>query len=757
MRLPGLSAPVEVRFDAIGIPHASAASEEDAYRALGWLHASDRLFQMEARRRAAAGRLAEIAGEAALPLDIEARTLGLERLAKAELDILPAGVRRALEAYAGGVNAYLERQPLPLEFLLLRIEPEPWTPLDSLAFQWLMYSRLSDALVVERSRVGLAERLGLEGVAQFLDATYGTPTLVPAPLARAFPGPPTRPAVANASAAASNAWALSGRRTASGRPLLATDPHLPAEYPGVWYAAHLSSRDGLQVAGLTLAGLPGVVIGHNGRLAWGITMHQADDADYFIEELDPAGDRYRDAEGWRPFDEREERVRVRHGLGIARKEVEEVRVRVRATRHGPLLAGEEAPSMGPAERGQGPLVSAVAWAPAMVLGSLEAFALAARAAGRDDFEAAWRRYGGPALNVCWATSDGHIGVRASGAVPKRLRGDGRLPAPGWTGEFDWEGLLPASELPSIEDPPEAFVATANDDWSAAGFRLPYPGLFAGRERVDRIRDVLAAVDSARVETMRDLQSDVVSLYARRVIAALGALELRETSAVRAREILSRWDGRIERLGPARLFHEFVSELHARTFGPRERRLGARLPASWELLARMIEGAAGADLWDDPETETRERRDSLVGAALASALARVESEEGSEPSRWSWGRVHALSYEHPLLGGVRLPVLRRVGGTGPIELPGDVHTVSVAGFPLGSGTFGVRHIASARLIVDLADPDASRIVLPIGQSGQLGDRHRRDQLRAWSEGRDFPLPFSRAAVERAAVSILRLVP
>lgn len=758
MKLPGLGAPVEVRFDRIGIPHVRAATEEDAYRALGWLHAADRLFQMEARRRAAAGRLAELVGEGALRHDLESRRLGLARLARADLETLPPNLIRMLASYAEGVNAYVERQALPMEFLALGIVPEEWTPLDSVGFQWLMYWNLADAVRIERARLDLLEALGPDRAVAYLDAASEASTTVADELRALFARRPETKSgrrEENPLAAGSNAWALAGRKTASGRPLLATDPHLPAENPGIWYAAHLETTTGLHVAGLTLPGLPGVVIGHNGRIAWGFTMHQADDADLFLEELDETEAGYRRGRRFHPIEARQERIRVRRGFLRSKADFEEVSVRVLATDHGPIL--ETLPrGLGP-PGGSGSLAVAVAWAPASARGSLEAFALANRARDRGEIEEAWSRYRGPAMNVCWASADGHVGVLVAGAVPRRRRGDGRLPVPGWTGEYDWQGLFLPGELPAVADPAEGFVATANDDWAAAGIELPYPGHFAGRERVERIREILREIQSARPLEMRALQSDVVSLYARRVVGAVGELELEDARAKRAQQILRDWDKSIERRGPARLFHEFLWELRERTFGPRERRYAVRLPVTWELLARMLEGSGGASLWDDPDTAEAETREQRVSTALSASLARLEEREGPDPSLWSWERVHAVSYEHPLFGKFGVGFLRRLGGAGPTGLPGDVHTVNVAGFALGTGSFDVRHIPSARLIVDLADPDQSRIVLPLGQSGQIGDRHRRDQLGPWSEGLDFPFPFSREAVERSTVSVLRLVP
>lgn len=736
-RLHGLSAPAEVKFDAHGIPHVRAATEEDAYRVLGWLHAADRLFQMETRRRAASGRLSEAFGAAALDMDIRARTIGLGRQAEREFRALSVAERRLLEAYSAGVNAYVASHPRPWELVAAGIRPEPWTALDSLRFEALMFTSLSGSESGERASLARILKFGLGPLLPVLDAQGEAPTFVPpeAPYPRA--ASPVRETPAE-SARGSNAWAISGSRTASGRPILANDPHLEAEIPGVWYAAHLTADDGLDVAGLTLPGLPGVVIGHNGSTAWGLTMHQADDADLFLERLDADGGRYEDGSGWLPVESRTERIPVK-----GRKDVE---TRIAVTRHGPVVE-EIRPGK------SGPFAVSLAWSPSLGVGSLRAFLLASRARTPEEIRTAWSHYVGPSVNVCWASADGRIGLMVAGAIPRRTRGDGRLPVPGWTGGYDWDGLVPYAELPRVEDPPEGFVASANDDWTASGIRLPYPGDYATRDRVDRIREVLSSLRQATPQEVRSLQNDVLSLYAVRVRDALIRLQLEDPEARRAAGILAGWDGRALERGPSLLFYTFMRDLRRRTFLPREKRLDGSLPAGWNLMARMIEGTGGAELWDDPGTGAVEAREEAVSASLAAALRAVEAKEGAVPEAWSWGRAHALSYVHPFARA--FPLLGRLLNVGPLERPGDAFTVSVAAGPLSTRDAFTRHIASARFIADLGDPDASRIVLPLGESGQFQDRRYDDQAAAWAEGRDFPFPFRRSAVDAVAVSTLRL--
>jgi penicillin amidase len=741
--IPGLSTPVDVRFDRRGVPHVRSVLESDAWRALGWLHASDRLFQMELRRRAAKGRLAEAFGSAALGLDRWARRLGYEAMARRDWEAAADEDRAVLRAYADGVNAFIEGHPLPLELKAVGVVPEPWTPQDALAFQRLMFEDLTIAASRESELFEEAKRRGPRTAAALYDASEGGTTTVAPEVAEFLEnyevgGSPSTVDSEDEGAPGSNAWALAGSRTASGRPVLAGDPHLNAERPGVWYAAHLTSADGLDVAGLTLAGAPGLLIGHNARVAWSITMQQADDGDLFLERVDTdAGTCLREG-GWVPMTKATETIGVRGGEAV----VEEVW----RTPHGPIV-----------ERFDG----APGYALARRVASdgetqgIRPFLDAARARSGAELVAAFARYGGPAFNICWADTGGHIGLQAAGSVPARRSGDGRFPVPAWTGAYDWDGLIPRETLPSIRDPREGFVATANDDWSVAGAPLPYPGLYANRDRAGRARELAGGLRKATIADMRRMQADVYSPYAARLVRALGNTAMGDPRAARALAILKGWDARASVRGPSRLFYTFLGELRASlaaslATGGREARIG------WSFLDRLIAGGAPASLWDDPRTAAVETRESRVQDALAAALTAVERADGVDPSVWRFGEIHRITYPHPFAQALPLPVARRLA-FGPVALAGEWHTLAVAGFTLRSTRFDVRHIPSARLIVDLGDPDATRLVLPLGQSGQLFDRHAHDQLGAWSRGNDFALPFTSEAIAEATVSTMRFLP
>jgi penicillin amidase len=734
--IPHLAAPVEAQFDGRGIPHVRAVLEVDAWRALGFIHAADRLFQMELRRRAALGRLAEIFGPAAVAMDREARVNGYAAMAARDWDHLGDSERRVLEAYAEGVNAFLAEYALPLELRALSLRPEPWTPLDSLAFSRLLQDDLSIAAATERGAFEDARARGLAAAVSLLDEAEPGSSQVARETVELFASLPKTAqgpgAEAEPTPAGSNAWAISGRRTASGRPLLAGDPHLVRERPGVWYAAHVQAADGLDAIGLTLAGTPGIVIGHNGQAAWSWTMHQADDSDLFIERVDWDAGTYRRGDAWTPLERTKETIHVKDGADVL--------VDVARTVHGPIVSTPgELPG----------IALARAFAPANEPQGPRAFLEAARARNGAELIAAWSHYTGPSVNGCWADVTGAIGVKVAGAIPRRLAGDGRFPVPGWTGAYDWDGTIPADALPSIVDPKDGVVVSANDDWSTSGRKLPYPGYFAESDRANRAHQLGVALRNATVADMRAMQNDIYSPYAARIVAALRPLALADPSAARAASVLFSWDLRVAVRGPSRLFFAFMKEIRRGT-SPQTAHV------TWSMLADMIQGSSAQSAWDDPATPQVETRRERIERALARALATVEHEDGADPSRWSWGKAHRLVYEHPF-ASVLPPSLAKRLAIGPVALPGEWHTLDVAGFPLRGERYDVIHIPSARLVVDLSQPDASRLVLPLGQSGQLLDRHAKDQLRAWSTGHDFVLPFTAKAVDEATISTLRFVP
>jgi penicillin G amidase len=533
--LAGLTGPVTVRRDGVGVPHLTAPSILDAVRAQGYVTAQDRLWQMDLMRRRALGELSEAFGEGALRADKEIRTLGLADSARRTLALVPPHLREELDAYAAGVNGYVEshRDALPLEFRLLRYAPRPWEPKDTVAVGKLLALDLAQGWDGEAFRATVGDQLPPD-VQEML-----YPTLFAQD--RILFGRDLAPSVdARASAAlegdasiGSNNWVVSGARTASGLPLLANDPHLGLGIPSIWTAVHLTAP-GLDVAGVTLPGVPGVILGRNADLAWGCTNVHDDGADLYVEEFDPRDpDLYRTADGWERATVRRESIRVRDGaLSSSWHTVEHP---VRLTRHGPLIE----------IRGR---VYALRWTALEDAVELPAFAGAGRARGWDEFAAALRQYPGPSQNFVYADRSGRIAWYSAGRLPIRRRLDGSRPYPGASADGDWIGFVPFEELPHVVDPPSGILVTANNRLVGNDYphRVTRGGI--GPWRAAALLESLEARTGWTADDMARLQGERLSIPHRDLARALLDAAARHPGDAAWREVaetMGGWDGRME--------------------------------------------------------------------------------------------------------------------------------------------------------------------------------------------------------------------
>ncbi|SDB69851.1 penicillin acylase family protein [Belnapia rosea] len=723
LRLAGLTGPVEITLDAHGIPRIVAADERDAAMALGWLHARDRMFQMELMRRGAAGRLAELAGPAALRLDRFTRTLGLARRAEADMAAQAPETRAVLEAYAAGVNAWIAakgRFAAP-EFLALGT-PEPWRPEHSLLWGKVMGLWLSGNWRSELDRARLAAILSPERLQDLFpaEASAGRPddpraALDPAALARLaavlprFPEPGTLPA------SASNAWAVAGSRSISGAPLLASDPHLGFQAPILWYLARIDLADGRMLAGATSPGVPFLVIGRNARLAWGFTTTQSDTQDVFIERL--AGqDAYDTPEGPRPFTVIEERIAVRGA--------EPELLRVRETRHGPVISDLDG---SPRQDGT---VLAVAMAN-LAPGDTAATGLHAlnRAGSVAEARAAAERITSPSQNLMAADIDGHLGLLLTGRTPMRLSGHGTQPVPGWNGVHDWAGWVDFDALPHRADPSSGMLANANN-------RVAPPGhpVFLGHDwiadwRFRRIGTLLELRPKHDALNFTAMQRDTVSPFARSLTgpgSLLSTLPMAAGMPGQAQGMLLAWDGDVAADRPEPLlFNAWVKRLGrlALAAGGVPDELAAPHAAFLSLV--LAPGNRGA-AWCGGDCA------ALAARALAEAVADLVASLGGTPSDWHWGAVHRAVFDHPLLRA--LPgldsLVRLEAASG-----GDEWTVARGGLRGGQGLDAWQHVhgAGLRLVADLADTDATYAIIATGQSGHPLSRHWSDLLPAWRDG------------------------
>ena len=754
--VPGLDMPVEILRDAHAIPHIYAPSLRDGAFAMGYVHAQDRLWQLEMQRRLGQARLAEVVGEAGIGTDRLLRTLGLYRVAERNFERLDPDVKAVYEAYAAGVNAWLETRSglLPLEFQLLGHEPEPWRPADSLVWLKLMAWDLGDNFRDELLRARLADRIDRAQLqdlwAQHPDDPQPGPHAAASALHSAGIDLAALDEAARAQRASgfgSNAWVITGDHTDSGGPLLANDPHLGLEIPSLWYLAHISTPE-FEIVGATLPGLPLPVLGRNRNLAWGFTNTGSDVQDLFIERIDPEDPaRYLAPEGSLPFTVRTEIIEVSGG--------DPVELAVRGTRHGPVISDVLAEGREFLEAGH---VLALSWT-ALDEDDLSAQALvrATTAADRQGFVEAFRDLAVPQQNIVFADRDGNIGYVAPGRIPIRASGQGHLPVPGWTGAHDWVDHIAYEALPRASNPASGRIVTANnrmvppdyphyltDDWAA-----PY--------RAQRIEALLDARPRHDVASFTAIQQDLVSLAAARLTPVL--LGLAEPSNDRTRQALAMlggWDHGMQReRGEPLIYMAWLRELMRVLFSDE---LGPVFEDYWSIRTEVIHRALGERTqWcDDVTTGEAETCAGAVSRALEVSLEYLASSYGSDMGEWRWGEAHAVRMDSPILG--EIPV---IGSWFEVNMPtgGEPATVKAGGFDVADPDrpFGQDHGAGYRAVYDLGNPERSVFVISTGQSGNPLSPYYEDYATRWRDGGYLPMLTDRATVEEDALATLVLTP
>ncbi|MBL27389.1 MAG: acyl-homoserine-lactone acylase [Rhodospirillaceae bacterium] len=737
---------IDILRDDNGIPHIYAASAADAYFGLGFVHAQDRLWQMETGRRAGAGRLSEVFGTRTVGIDRYLRTLGLMRRAETVESALDPDARALLRAYVAGVNARIRQAASPPapEFVLFRYRPEDWRPADSAVLVSMMALQLDGNARDELLRNTLTERLGEEKTA----ALWGEP-----------PPPPQHGAVLPATASdalaaiippaprglGSNNWVVSGERAANGRPMLANDPHLTLATPGPWYLVHLEAP-GLSVAGATLPGVPAVIVGRNDRIAWGVTNTGSDVQDLFAERVVPGTpSSYLTPDGVEAFAEREETITV--------KDSDPVTQRVRESRHGPIVS--DASPLYAADEGE---VVALSWsALGEGLRTLQAGFRLAAARDWSDFTHALRDYEGPQQNFVYGDLDGHIGFYAPGRIPIRSSGDGKRPNRGWTGEGDWTGFIPFDDLPHAFDPDEGRIATANARITGPDYPYFLTDDWAESYRVDRIVALLDAQQTLSPDDFSAIQNDALSLFAEEFAPYLEEAEPKSEPARAAIALIRGWDQQMRRDRPEPLI--FSAWYRALTRLVYADELGDAFPNAWgfrtKFMRRVLDGEE-ARWCDDIGTDATESCGTMAEMALEEAIAALTTVFGDEPATWKWGDAHPAVAPNQTLG--QIPILSRlVNLAAPLD--GGPFTVAQARYRMADSpaAFPDIHGVSLRLLFDLASPDSTRAILPTGQSGNPFSSWYDDMFPKWRDGTTVPLPMTRSAVEAATASRLELEP
>lgn len=729
--LAGLEQTVEIRRDNHGVPHITAKTDRDAYFALGYVHAQDRLWQMDFHRRLGAGRLSEVIGPPSLATDRYMRTLGLHRLATESLRQMPPDMRRDMEAYTAGVNAHLESRngAWPLEFYVLRYRPEPWKPADSLVWGRMMGLNLSRNWHEEILRSRIIKALGAAAADTLLPRypTDGPRTL--ASLTGFAPNP-------LAAGSASNGWAVTGPRTRNGKALLANDPHLRFRNPALWYLVRIRAP-GLSMTGATVPGVPFLVLGHNQRIAWGATSAETDVQDLFVERIDRSDSGwYRAPEGGRPFVTRTETIRVRGA--------DDEQLQVRETRHGPVIS-DVIPSLD----GMVPSGHVMTLAtPALQADDKTSEALYQLNRARDwpQFRNALKNWHTPHLNFVYADTSGKVGLLSPARIPVRYSGEGELPAEGWSGENDWTGMVPFDDLPQTIDPATSYVANANNPTAPANYRYQMGRFRTPGYRARRLNGLIKDVKKHDLDSLTAMQNDAVSLASRDILGFLLATTPRTEEAGRAYALLRAWDGTMARHIPQPLiFIAWLRALDRRLFADE---LGPIYADYQGLNTQSMKIVLRRDTaWcDHTATPEQESCDDQVTAALDDALSELGARFGDEMINWQWGDAHQARFDHPILG--RIPW---IGSWFNIRLPSDggPYTLNRGMIRINNpkAPYASVHGAAFRAIYDLENLANSRYMVTPGQSGNWFSRHYGDLADAWrnrgfitlkAPGKDVPL-------------------
>ncbi len=748
--VPGLAAQVEVLRDARGVPHIRARSMEDALFAQGYVTAQDRLWQMDLSRRYAEGELSEILGDTTLRQDIDSRTLGFPKLAETSLNELPPEDRLWLDSYVRGVNAFIEshRNRLPLEFLVLRYQPKPWRAVDSVAVTLNLAKELSETWEVDLMRERIAARLGKELSADvFPDHSPLDVPVADVPLDAPAPAPKTAskhevgdsqndfaedlpaPFSGEGAGIGSNNWVVSGTHTQSGKPLLANDPHLGFSIPSVWYMIHLKAP-GLNVSGISLPGLPFVIIGHNDHIAWGMTNTGPDVQDLYAESFNFRNPRkYLHNGQWVDAEVRNETIRVRGQ--------DDYHLTVKVTRHGPVVSHD------------GDRDLALQWTLLTPHAVRIPFPRINMARNWQDFTAALRDLSVPMLNCVYADDEGNIGFYAAGLVPIRKQGNGSVPVPGSTDDYDWTGYIPFEDLPHSFNPKDGIIATAN------GRIVPdnYPYFVSGRweapYRTARIFQLLRGGQQFTPQDLLRIQTDITSIedlwLARQVAAAAEKRPPSSADAQYAVSVVKAWDGVARADSAATLVLEVTRRaLLIRILKPRlgDDLMGYRWPMSTTFLQNVLE--QNLTRWLPPgDADFSETLMKSLEEGVAQIPALVRS---TNHGAWKWGDTIPLIILHPLSSG--LPFARRWLDIGPYPQAGMGTTVKQTSQRIGP---------SMRMVVDFSNMDGSLQNIVVGESGQPFSPYYRDQFSAWYAGQSYPMLFSDEAVEKGAVHKLMLVP
>ncbi len=803
--LPGLTGSVEVLRDSYGVPHIYADNPEDLFEAQGYVQASDRFYEMDFRRHLAAGRLSELYGASQIEADSYIRTLGWRRVAEQELALLSASTRRYLDAYASGVNAYIRGKKaaeLSLEYSVLDLkgleyQPEEWTAADSVSWlkvvAWNLGSNINQEteLAIMTAKVGarranelfpgypfedfepIVSRGTVAG--KTFDPSAGRVSARPAPngltqdqLRRGSSAlssvsridnviPPALGSRSLGAEVGSNSWVASGAHTASGNAMLSNDAHLGTSIPSALtqlglHCRTVSKECPFDVSGFGFTSIPGVVIGKNAKIAWGLSTSYVDVQDLYLENV--AGDTVRKGDSFTPLQIRTELISV---LG----EEQPRSLRIRTSRHGPLLSDvrQSLQRVGTAgaEPGKQPYAVALSWVGLTPGRSMDAVFAIDAANNFDQFRAAAKLLSAPSENLIYADVEGNIGYQLPGDVPVREQGDGRMPSPGWDTAYDWQSRIPFAELPYSYNPPGGFIVAANQQ--VIGRQYPYRlgSEFSYGWRSQQLIDRLAASPPLTIDSAAQLFYDDTIRVAADIVPALLKIKVNDSWVREGQQTLVGWDYSADSSSAAAgyfnvVFHNIL-KLTFRDDMPED--LWPAGGDRWYAVVASLMASPRSRWWDDVNTKDRvEVRDDILLAALTQARKEITSLMARDVDEWEWGKLHRITLRNSTLGNSGTAIVDRLFNRGNYQVGGGPGVVNAMAYDDRAG-YRVVNAPTMRMLIDFTDPDGSRWVNQSGVSGHAFSRNYDDQTELWADDHMWPLVSSRPAIDARAIDRLRL--
>ncbi|MCK9410080.1 MAG: penicillin acylase family protein [Bacteriovoracaceae bacterium] len=752
---------VAINRDEFGVPHIRASNEYDLFFAQGYVHAQDRLWQMDLTRRAGEGRLSEILGPSTVKFDKMLKTVGFKRIAEQLERQLHPKSAEILIAYAAGVNEFIRTHKgrYPIEFDMLNYEPEEWTPVHSLMIARLMAWELNISWHVDVVLGELIAQLG-EEKARNVFPTY--PENAPVIVSGTFDQQRFQPLQSFAALhqefkqffgttgthIGSNSWAISPKKSASGKAMLANDPHLGLSLPAKWYENHLTGG-AVNVAGVSLPGTPLVVLGHNPRVAWGFTNVMADDADFYFEQTDSlGGDTYLFKNEWKEIELIHDTVWVKDSAYVP--------FIIKKTHHGPAVN-----EVYPLDHFVSSDFITMKWTGFEMSDELYALYLVNTSRDWQSFLNGVKEFTVPGQNFVYADVDGNIGYHPGVRLPKRAGNNPTLPFRGWTGEDEWQGFIPFEELPSLFNPPDGFIASANNKTTN---NAPYhiANLWEPPSRIQRIREVLQAKQLLDVSDFKKLQNDQYSHFAKEmtpfILSAYDATPADDPAVAMAVNYFRNWNFTLAKDDvPTTIFEVFFQHLNKNIY---QDEMGENLYRQYIVLANIpyrvslsLLNDTGSVWFDDSATPQIETREEIIRKSLKETVEELKGTLGNQMKEWRWGRIHTLTLKHPF-GDI--DVLKSIFNIGPFEVGGSGTTVNNGEYRF-TAPYGMTLGPSMRKIIDFANINGALSVIPSGQSGQPLHDHYSDQTPLWKNGEYHTLPLDENEVLKISKNILYLTP